>query len=204
MNRKIIALSPRRDEIFGRKECRDSVDVRMFEFFWKLGFSPVLLGTHISDVHSYLRTISPGGLVLTGGNDIGEVPERDNLEIQMLDYSLVNGIPLLGICRGMQMINHYQGGTLVAVEGHVAKNHIITGKLTNNERRIVNSFHKYGILPTTIGRDLQVAAVSDDGVVEALNHSNFQWLGVMWHPERGKQFAHQDKKIIANHFGGEI
>ena len=101
MRRKKIAISQRRDQIDGRNEVRDALDIRVGQFLWDLGFNPIPLASQISDPKSYLTELSPDGFVLSGGNDIGSTIERDNLELAMLEYSSEHQLPLLGICRGM-------------------------------------------------------------------------------------------------------
>ena len=148
---------------------------------------------------SYLTELSPDGFVLSGGNDIGSIFERDNLEMAILEYSSEHQLPLLGICRGMQIINDFQGGSHKRIGGHVATKHHVKGKLTENQDRQVNSFHEYAITLSTLGSDLEVLAICTDGVVEAIGHQKKPWLGIMWHPERNEEFADQDRQLISNH-----
>jgi gamma-glutamyl-gamma-aminobutyrate hydrolase PuuD len=199
MRRKKIAISQRRDQIDGRNEVRDALDIRVGQFLWDLGFNPIPLASQISDPKSYLTELSPDGFVLSGGNDIGSTIERDNLELAMLEYSSEHQLPLLGICRGMQIINDYQGGSYQCIEGHVATKHPVSGKLTENRERYVNSFHEFAITMTTLGSNLEVIAICSDGVVEAIAHQKNPWLGIMWHPERDAELADQDRQLISNH-----
>jgi len=199
MRRAKIAISQRRDQIDGRNEARDALDIRIGELLWDLGFTPIPLASQISDMKSYLTELSPDGFVLSGGNDIGSIFERDNLEMAILEYSSEHQLPLLGICRGMQIINDFQGGSHKRIGGHVATKHHVKGKLTENQDRQVNSFHEYAITLSTLGSDLEVLAICTDGVVEAIGHQKKPWLGIMWHPERNEEFADQDRQLISNH-----
>ena len=201
MRRTKIAISQRRDKIDGRDEVRDALDVRVGQFLWDLGFNPIPLASQISDAKSYLTELSPDGFVLSGGNDIGSTIERDNLELAMLEYSSDHQLPLLGICRGMQIINDYQGGSYQCIEGQVATQHPVSGKLTENRERHVNSFHEFAITMTTLGSNLEVLAICSDGVVEAISHQKNPWLGIMWHPEREIVFEPKIKKIIKEFMG---
>jgi putative glutamine amidotransferase len=124
--------------------------------------------------------------------------ERDRLEEGALVHAEKHGLPLLGVCRGLQMINHHQGGRLRKVAGHVAVRHLVKGPLAP-EGREVNSYHGLGLLPEDLGRDLEPLAWSDDGVIEAFRHQRLPWLGVMWHPEREEQLCPNDQSLILNH-----
>ena len=99
----------------------------------------------------------------------------------------------------MQLINQFQKGKLRKVENHTAVCHNVSGLLFNGANETVNSFHDYGILEDILGHDLDVLASADDGVIEALAHSEYHWLGIMWHPERNAKASEIDKKIIFNH-----
>jgi putative glutamine amidotransferase len=94
------------------------------------------------------------------------------------------------------MINHYQGGSLQAVSGHVGVRHIITGSLIGGEGREVNSFHDQGIVSSSLGKGLEIVASSEDSIVEAISHQDLPWLGIMWHPEREERVAREDSSLF--------
>ena len=147
------------------------------------------------------------GLILCGGGDpdpalfgqknqgsYGICRERDQLELSCIHYFLKKERPILGICRGNQILNVAFGGTLVQ---HLptANEHIAPGADLYHEIRTdgllkklygrkiqVNSSHHQGI--GRVGRGLRVLAVAPDGVVEALTHERLPVLGVQFHPER--------------------
>lgn len=196
-----IAVSQRCDVIAGRNEVRDALDVEWARILWGLGFLPLPLCSGVEDVGSYLRELSPDAILLSGGNDIGAAIERDRVEQGALRYSEERKLPVLGICRGLQMINHHQGGRLRKVDGHVGVRHLVRGPLVP-EGREVNSYHSMGLREEDMGKDLQVAALSPDGLVEALRHRYLSWLAVMWHPEREKQLCPNDQTLILNHLRG--
>jgi putative glutamine amidotransferase len=155
----------------------------------------------VEDAAAYLTALAPDAVLLSGGNDIGAAPQRDRVEHAALDYAAARRLPVLGVCRGLQMINHHQGGRLRKVDGHVAIRHRVTG-LLESEGREVNSYHGLGLRTEDLGRDLEVAATSDDGLVEALRHRHLPWLALMWHPEREEQLCPKDLALILNHLRG--
>lgn len=149
------------------------------------------------------------GLLLTGGADIdparyGHQPEtdefppepvRDELELALFDAAVTRRLPVLGICRGLQLINVHAGGTLhqdvpphalfdVAPETEA---HPVTfepsstlGRLYG-ERRMVNSLHHQTV--DEVGDGLVVTARAEDGTVEGLEHQDTPVVSVQWHPE---------------------
>jgi putative glutamine amidotransferase len=158
------------------------------------------------------------GILLAGGEDLdpdlyGEQTRynnvkinrtRDDFEIALLDRGISSGLPILGICRGSQLINVRFGGTLyqdlkndTALErdhkqqgSRSATTHSIT--VTEPDSRLhgliegncpVNSLHHQAI--KRLGRGLKVTAHSEDGLVEALELAeNYPFfLAVQWHPE---------------------
>ncbi|BFV55851.1 gamma-glutamyl-gamma-aminobutyrate hydrolase family protein [Kitasatospora sp. CMC57] len=152
------------------------------------------------------------GLVISGGPDVNPAlygalphpktrataPERDLWEAALLRAALAAGLPLLGVCRGMQLLNVVCGGTLVQ--------HLEDGQ------RHLPSAHRYGSHPVrplpgtrlaellpepeievptahhqavhVLGEGLVVSALAEDGTVEAIEGTGFV-LGVQWHPEQG-------------------
>lgn len=132
------------------------------------------------------------GLLLPGGGDVAN--ELDREERNLIKYFLDRGRPILGICRGMQALNVYFGGTLYErIGGHQQS----TGDIFHPTRTIeplsqwlgqcpiVNSNHHQAA--KQIGYGLRICQWTQDGIVEALVHESLPVLGVQWHPERMKQ-----------------
>lgn len=200
MKRLRIALSQRQDAVPGRDEVREALDVRWGGLLWDLGFLPLPLTAGVADHASYLNEIAPDGFLLTGGPDIGAWPARDKLERAALEYAIDANLPVLGICRGMQFLNDFQGGSLKPMAGHTAVRHEISGPLMSNGPRSVNSYHDLVLQDSDLGDDLEAVAWAQNGVIEALRHSVRPWLGIMWHPERETKVALADLELIFNHF----
>jgi putative glutamine amidotransferase len=142
---------------------------------------------------------SIGGLVLTGGNDLaelgGDAPERDAVEYAVLDWAEQRRLPVLGVCRGMQVIQHRFAVPLRRVEGHVTARQVIR---IHGEPKEVNSYHRFGALDSR--PPLDVWAVADDGVVKAIRHSAQPITGIMWHPERCAPFSPADVVLFRQVF----
>lgn len=198
---KRIGITQRRDAVPNRTEVRDALDVNWATLLWNLGILPIPLCSDIENTQAYLKALNLDGFILSGGNDIGEMVERDTLESAILEYSKIYKRPVLGVCRGMQFINHYQGGTLVEVVGHVATMHpvLMSSWTVAYNIKQVNSFHNYGIVEETLGKDLIVLTETDDGMVEAIKHKTYPWLGIMWHPERDP-LANYNNNLIKEYF----
>jgi len=124
---KKIFISQRVDII--NNERRDSCSQEWNELAINCGFIPIFVPNNIKLVYSLLSFISPDGIILTGGNDLveynGNAPERDEVESLLIEYALINNLPLLGVCRGMQMILNYFNNKLVKVKNHVRTQHIL-------------------------------------------------------------------------------
>jgi N5-(cytidine 5'-diphosphoramidyl)-L-glutamine hydrolase len=204
INRLKIGISQRRMHDVKTLESRDGLDIRLMKLVWNLGFLPIPLTAVTQNNNEYLSMLALDGFILSGGNDLGESPDRDILEHDILTYSTALHKPVLGICRGMQFINKFQDGALHKISGHVATTHTVSGSLFDNSKVQVNSFHNYGILTDELGNDLNAIALADDGVVEALSHSHHRWMGIMWHPERDDDTSVMDKKLIFEHLNGDL
>lgn len=151
-----------------------------------------------------------GGLILAGGGDVspalyggsaeGCAPpdiHRDRAELALLDAFSAAGKPVLGICRGAQVINVWAGGTLFGDLGAGNAVHRWAGADRVHELRTApgsllrglygprlwaNSAHHQAV--RRAGRGLAVTAWSADGVIEALEHTRLPILAVQFHPER--------------------
>ena len=159
------------------------------------------------------------GIILTGGVDIhpglygnafdtircGTIDlKRDELETTLLYYALESGIPCLGVCRGLQFMNVYMGGSLHphlpdtlsdihrGKDGNSTEHEIyVTQKLgaldikPGNKSATV-SHHHQGI--SRLADNLEAWAIAPDGLIEAIRHSDTTshpfFIGVQWHPER--------------------
>jgi putative glutamine amidotransferase len=137
--------------------------------------------------------------VLTGGNDLaafgGDAPERDATENALFAVAESRGLPVLGVCRGMQVIQQHCAIPLRRVEGHVTPHQVIR---VDGERTEVNSYHRFAAFESR--PPLDVWAVADDGVVKAVRHANRPTIGIMWHPERMAPFAAADIALFRRVF----
>jgi gamma-glutamyl-gamma-aminobutyrate hydrolase PuuD len=204
-----ILLTPRLEKIEGYGEIRDELDIEWAKIISECGFLPVICPT-FSDRHAYLDDGAVAGVLLTGGNDLFSVSGdevskmRDEAEKALVAYAIERGVPVLGVCRGMQFLIEYFGGKLELVDHHVRVEHEITfcgetrffgkyGKTMN-----VNSFHSYR--PPGVARDIVPVAHSSDGSLEAFEHRILPVAAMMWHPERVRPFASQDKEFLKGFF----
>jgi N5-(cytidine 5'-diphosphoramidyl)-L-glutamine hydrolase len=195
----LIAVSHRVDIADPDEERRDCLDQRWVAYLQECGLTPLPIYNHIGAAAHLLQTCPVSGILLTGGNSLveygGNAPERDKTEIFLIDFAIKNQLPLLGICRGMQMIQHYFGAKLEKIEGHVGCDHNITINQTTIK---VNSYHNFGTKSESV--TLKTLAKSMDGVIEAICHTDYSIEGIMWHPERNSPFKEFDKNIFTNLF----
>jgi putative glutamine amidotransferase len=194
---KTVALSQRVDHYPDRNETRDSLDHRLILFILDAGYMPVLIPNRLSKflpngeyehgaLRNWLVSVNPDGFVLSGGNDIGEHMDRDITETYLLSHAYNTQLPLLGICRGMQMIAHWVGAEFHTVQGHRRTRHKISGEISGE----VNSYHNFSL--SACPAEFEILARSEDGEIEAIRHKILPWEGWMWHPERESKFHIQD------------
>jgi putative glutamine amidotransferase len=176
-------------------------------------------------------------LVLTGGEDVHprfygaperateldpkEVNEcRDEFELKLIERALQQGLPILGICRGLQIANVYFGGTLILdlpstgkpahskSQGYDRTHPVKLAAGTLLEKSIgidhgeINSAHHQAT--ERIGRGLRLSAISDDGVIEGLEWMELDrkpfLLLVQWHPERMQNLESPFSKNLLHEF----
>lgn len=184
-----VAVSQRINYFPARTEWQDSLDQRLVSWIKNLGALPIPVPNvlmPISALQAWLEAVAPRAIVLSGGNDIGENLGRDETEKSLLDYASTLELPVLGICRGMQMMAHHGGISLEPSPGHAGTRHALgslNGAIFPEE---VNSFHNWRIASCPKGYAL--TAEAEDGSIEAIRHQVLPWEGWMWHPEREEPF----------------
>jgi N5-(cytidine 5'-diphosphoramidyl)-L-glutamine hydrolase len=203
---KVVAMSQRVDVIPDRVEHRDALDQRLCSWLVEGGYLPMPVPNVLSAqltvsqdsklLQAWWNMVKPDALILSGGNNLGEFSERDNTERQLLTWAKEQKIPVLGICRGMQMMAVWAGGSLAQVEGHVQTHHVLSGKIAG----AANSFHDFAVVDCPSG--FEPLARAEDNVIEAFSHLELPWEGWMWHPEREAEFASRDLERLVALFGG--
>lgn len=199
---KVVAVSQRVAVVPAYGERRDCLDQAWTKFLVTCGLLPVLLPNVVEAALALCENFRIAGVVLTGGNDLaqlgGDAPERDAVERAVLDLAEKRRMPVLGVCRGMQVIQQRFAIELRRVEGHVTPRQPIRIDGTPKE---VNSYHHFGAYHSR--PPLDVWAVADDGVVEGIRHSTQPMTGIMWHPERFSPFLSSDLALFRRVFSVE-
>ncbi len=185
----------------------------------RVGVEPVLVSPDDS-----VTLAGVDGLLLTGGTDIdparyGQTPHeatdlpdtpRDQMEEALIQEAYARDLPVLAICRGLQLLNVVRGGTLIQhldnstvhrVKG-LAEVHAIEvapgtklASIADAGVRMVNSRHHQAV--DRIGRGLLVSATAPDGVVEALEDPERRFVvAVQWHPEERIDVGEHDLRLF--------
>ena len=207
---KRIGITLRTCQALGYQEARDGLARDWYHFLQQLdwGWDWVLLPNLGTQSVAYAQAQHIEGLILTGGEDLGVDPLRDESELALLNHAMLQRWPVLGICRGMQLIQRFFGGELVVDGGehHVATRHAVSLSRDlpwsgENPELCweVNSYHANRI-PQPLPVCLQTLAIDTDGYCEAFFHQNMKLAGIMWHPERGVFCPEFDRQLCRRLF----
>lgn len=191
---KRIGITQRVEVVAAYGERRDCLDQAWTRLFSRLRLDLVPVPNTLDDVAGWAQRQALSGIVLSGGNDLAHLPEasrtapeRDVCERTLLNWAASVHLPALGVCRGMQMMNCYLGGTLSPVVGHVATRHPVSplyDAALFKDYGMVNSYHDWGIDSAGLAPGLTAMVLAEDNTIEAFRHESLPWFGVMWHPER--------------------
>lgn len=217
--RRKIGISLRVTEASGFKEERNSLAHDWTLFFNKLNIAPILIPNGLNDIENFLIEADVQGVILSGGNNVNpnlynssdglsDVYDlRDRTESQIISSCINNKIPIIGVCRGMFMLNVFFGGRIThSISCHVASYHDvdfvdyidILGNTIN-----LNSFHNQAIEIGGLSKELICFGKSRDMFVEAFKHKDKEIFGIQWHPERDLD-EEKTLNFISKIFTGDI
>ncbi|WP_448613585.1 gamma-glutamyl-gamma-aminobutyrate hydrolase family protein [Modestobacter sp. URMC 112] len=197
--RMLVGLTQRITVDARRNEVRDALDHRWGLVAKALAWHPIPLFSPVSDPKVYLDTLNLDMLILTGGEtptspagpgaSLRAYDVRDHFERRAIYWAIQRAVPIVGICRGLQVLALHFGGSLRVIEGHVAKNHDVQWDGVSRVHN-VTCFHEWGI--ATLPDRLTPTAIACDGSVEAFRHRHLPIQAVMWHPERREHLSPAD------------
>lgn len=224
MEKKIIAISGGMTRENGT--LRAGVGNAYLDAVLNAGHAPMMLPMSNDEdaIEACLKVCD--GLILTGGVDIhplcyqqdvhrlcGEIDVfRDEFEYKLLKKAVALNLPILGICRGHQMLNVYFGGTLfqdITLKSKEVIQHVQLGSRGQGcqfinvtkesllyevlgEKGYVNSYHHQAV--DRVADGFKVTAYANDGIIEAIEHTSKKMYGVQFHPE---VTHYEDEKMLA-------
>jgi putative glutamine amidotransferase len=207
---KKIAITQRIDNYTSYYEPREMLDLNWARLFEKVGILPIVL-PYEYDFTKYFDNIKIDGILLSGGNDLSSQIEcalsikRDKFEKELIKYAIDKSIPLLGVCRGMQVIAEYFDSSLKKVDSQVNIRHtLIPNKSSKyyqylNKLSTVNSFHNFAV--DEISDEILIGATDPSGIIKSIEHKKYKIFAHMWHPEREKDFNINEIELIKYFYG---
>lgn len=235
VTRVLVAVSASiAPEANGRPE-RTTLNASYLRALERVGAAPVMVAPQfgVETIESLMAGVA--GLVLTGGGDVspalyGEEPheaaagisrERDGMELEALRVALERRIPVLAICRGMQILNVAMGGSLYqdlptqcgsginhaqTSDGETPRSAVTHDVTLAEGSRLagvfggtllgVNSMHHQGL--KRLGDGVVATAWAPDGVIEGVEMPGERWvLGVQWHPEELVDAQEHARRLFA-------
>jgi len=190
---KKIGISSRIVSTSNYVEERDALSHDWTIFLESLNLLPVFIPNTLTDINDFLTNFELDGIILSGGDNIGDNLKRDNTEKNIIEFAIKNELPIFGVCRGMQVINNFFNGKILESNNfkHVDNSHTVDlsespfSKILPNTQINVNSFHQNLIKSETLGNNLIPFAIdASDNTIEGFFHKSLPIIGVMWHPER--------------------
>ncbi len=187
---KNILISPKISINTKRREINDKLDHALIKWLISNSYNPIIISNKTTilkkkKLYNFLTSLKLKGIVLSGGNDVKKKSIRYKFQSLLVDYSLLNMTPILGICHGMQFLGVKFGSNLKKVKNHVRKNHKLINLTKEKFPKKVNSYHDYSL--KSCPKNFFITTKSVDGNIESIKHKKFSWEGWMWHPERDQK-----------------
>lgn len=211
-----IGISQRVDLI--RNERRDSLDQNWFTILKSFDLEIFPIPNLLSNPINWIENQKIKAFILSGGNDLSFFEKsnqkkvdiyRDNLELLILEHCQKKKIPVIGICRGLQMMTYFTNKKINLEKNinHVNSKHKLYLNVGEEFRFFkkkkiikVNSFHNFTIPCNEVSSELKIVYKDKDHYVEAVEHINLPWVGIMWHPEREEKLSDLFKNIVVSTF----
>ncbi len=161
-------------------------------------------------IDRFLDGLAIEALILTGGNDLGSEPDRDATERGCLLHAERRGLPVIGVCRGFQMMVANSGGRVEPTDrqAHVATRHPVRYLAGTpwgwraGHSADVNSFHGFAVPEAGLPAGWTPLAVSEDRGIEAAQSDDGRCTAVMWHPERETEPSAGDAALFRDRLTG--
>lgn len=178
-------------------EPNDSLMRMNIDYMRSLGFTPLPVPNDIETAREMAGGIDYGFLLVTGGGFApreyfagdceGYVaqPLRDEVERFLVQDAAAKGVPIMGLCRGMHLLNGIFGGTVLRNASHSAPRHDHFVRFAGGASALVNTFHNNAVSLDTLSPAFTALAV-EEGTrnVECYVCEHPRILGLQWHPER--------------------
>jgi putative glutamine amidotransferase len=196
---RVIGITQRMTVNPPHNELRDCLATDWYPFLRALDMPWIVLPNDAQSALYLAEYFALGGLILSGGDDIGVFPRRDETEFALLAWATREAIPVVGVCRGFQVISTQSGGQLAEVDSAVHRGKRHTIRFADGTRREVNSYHT--LAPSALPPSLvPLAHCTVDGCPEAASGKNL--LGILWHPEREPEPDPEDVLMITTYLSG--
>lgn len=196
-----FGITMRVTEASSYNESRDSIAIDWAQYIESNFLDPtyVFLPNIEHNIIRYLKQFKVNVIILSGGDELDPNCRRYKTEHALIKYALKNDIPIIAVCRGMQQILNYFGGSIKKGDNSFISRHRSTRHLVNidGSKRIVNSYHNNEVDESSISKKFNIyARCKIDNTVEGLR--NNQVLAMMWHPEREKKSQSWNKELIVD------
>jgi len=184
-----------------RKNLYSKLDYTWYQYAKKLRFNLIPISFEAKLNTLEIRKID--GIIFSGGNNLNTIQKkkenllRDIFEKKLFSYFSKKKIPILGVCRGMQLISQIHKIKIDKSKNHVTKGHdiiLMNGKIIN-----VNSYHNY-IIKNVPENFKLVGKHMKDNSIEIISCKKKNILCLMFHPERASKSQNKVDKIFKNFF----